>query len=790
MIDGLEKLKSMNVLTTINKSVFLFFFFFCFSMLYGQTGTIRGFVYEKETGEPVMFTNVVLKGTSFGAATDVNGYYAISKVTPGDYVLYVSSLGFETVSINVSVKSNEIINKKIILSAAAVNLDAVDISGEKQEYKIEVRTSVIKATPKEIKQVPTVGGEADIAQYLQVLPGVVFTGSQGGQLYIRGGSPIQNKVLLDGMVVYNPFHSIGLFSVFDTDIIKNADIYTGGFGAEYGGRISSIMDIKTKDGNKKRITGRVATNTFGSKAIIEGPIGKSSEDGSGTSFVFTAKNSYLEQSSKLFYNYIDTAGLPYNFADFYGKTSFNSNNGSKLNVFGFNFNDKVSYKSVSDLNWKSYGGGSNFVVIPGSSPVLIEGNFAYSKYDIQMTEKVGQTRNSAINGFNMGFNFTYFLGDNELKYGIETEGFMTDFYFRNAVNQLIQQKQNTTQLGAYMKYKYVKGKLIIEPSFRAQYYASLPEFSPEPRLAAKLNLSDRVRLKLSGGLYSQNFLSANSDRDVVSLFSGFLSGPDDLQRKFTDQQGNVYEVSSRLQKANHAIAGVEWDITKNLNLNVEVYNKNFTQLANLNRNKLYEDNADNSDKPDLIKKDFIIESGQAYGIDFALKYEYKKFYFWGTYSLAKVDRWDGTISYYPIFDRRHNANLMTSYVFGKGLDWEFNARWNYGSGFPFTPNQGFFQPVDFSSTGVNTNYATSNVPVTGSPGLQFGNYNSSRLSSFHRLDITLKRRFELSSHSTLETVLSITNAYDRQNIFYINRYTNQRVNQLPFMPSAGMSLTF
>jgi len=109
----------------------------------------------------------------------------------------------------------------------------------------------VKITPKDIGQIPSIGGQPDLAQYLQVMPGVVFTGDQGGELYIRGGSPIQNKVLLDGVTIYKAFHSIGLFSVFETDIIRNADIYTGGFGAEYGGRISSVMDITTRDGNSR-----------------------------------------------------------------------------------------------------------------------------------------------------------------------------------------------------------------------------------------------------------------------------------------------------------------------------------------------------------------------------------------------------------------------------------------------------------------------------------------------------------------------------------------------------------
>lgn len=120
--------------------------------------------------------------------------------------------------------------------------------------------------------IPSIGGEPDLVQFLQVLPGVVFSGDQGGQLYIRGGSPIMNKVLLDGMTLYNPFHSIGLFSVFDSDILKSTDVYSAGFGAEYGGRISAIVDVKTRDGDKNEVKGKININTFTSKFMLEGPL--------------------------------------------------------------------------------------------------------------------------------------------------------------------------------------------------------------------------------------------------------------------------------------------------------------------------------------------------------------------------------------------------------------------------------------------------------------------------------------------------------------------------------------
>jgi hypothetical protein len=232
-------------------------FFFLFTLhSFAQNSTIRGFVYQKDNGEPVLFTNVYLKGTGYGAATDVNGYFSITKIPAGTYTLMVTSIDYDTLKQEVVVAAGDIVTRKLYVSKRTVSLGEIDISAEKQEQQTEVKMSVTKITPKELSQIPSVGGEPDLVQYLQVVPGVVFSGDQGGQLYIRGGTPVQNKVLLDGMVIYNPFHSIGLFSVFDTDLIRNADVYTGGFGAEYGGRISSVMDIKTRDGNKKRFAGR------------------------------------------------------------------------------------------------------------------------------------------------------------------------------------------------------------------------------------------------------------------------------------------------------------------------------------------------------------------------------------------------------------------------------------------------------------------------------------------------------------------------------------------------------
>jgi len=762
-------------------------FMFLGQGLFAQHGTVRGFIYEEETGEPAMFCNVILKGSSYGASTDINGYFVISKVKPANYTLLITYLGFDTITNQIKIISDDIISQNYFLKKSSVELQTITISAQRAAARTETQTSVVKITPKDIKQIPSVGGQADFAQYLAVVPGVVFTGDQGGQFYIRGGSPIQNKVMLDGMTIYNPFHSIGLFSVFETDIIRSADIYTGGFNAEYGGRLSSVMDITIKDGNKKRFSGTFGASTFGARVVLEGPFVKQkAPDKGSSSFVLSFKNSYLAESSKVFYNYIDEEGLPFNFTDFYGKVSLNAANGSKVSFFGFNFNDNVNnYKAISDFGWTSSGGGANFVIIPGKSAVLIDGIVAYSQYKTDIKSSTLNERSSYIGGFNAGFNFTYFLGKDELKFGFEIEGYRTEYQFYNFIGTEIKQVENTNQLGLYGKYKATVGKFIIEPGFRLQVYASLSEVSPEPRLSVKYNASDRFRIKLAAGMYSQNLIAASSDRDVVNLFYGFLSGPANLPAKF-----NGNEVDSKLQKSNHFILGTEFDIGSFVTLNIEGYYKSFPQLTNINRFKIYTEENAPAGASDVETKDFILEKGDAYGVDVMLKYDYKKMYVWVVYSLGYVTREyedveGNMIQYTPHFDRRHNVNFVFSYITGNKKEWEFGARWNLGTGFPFTQIQGYYEYLNLPG-GINTDYINEN----GQLGILYGDLFTGRLPIYHRLDIDVKRNFYLSAKSKLVLDLSITNVYNRKNIFYVDIVTNEVVYQLPFMPSFGFSLYF
>jgi len=748
---------------------------------FSQTATVRGFVYNKKNGEPVIFTNVFLKGTSFGVPTDVNGYYSLTRIPEGNYTLMVKAIGFDSLAVEISLTKGQLLSKNLYIAPAEILLKEFEVSGEREEERSRVGTSVTTITPKELTRLPTIGAEPDIAQYLQVLPGVTFTGDQGGQLYIRGGSPIQNKVLLDGMIIYNPFHSIGLFSVFDTDVIRNAEVFTGGFGAEHGGRISSIMKITTKDGDKKRFGGKVSASPFVSKLQLEGPLSKQKENAAGaSSFILSGRTSYLKQTADIFYPYVDTAGLPFNFTDLYGKFSFYGDNGSKLNLSGFNFSDRVRYQSLQDLSWNTFGVGSNFVLIPNNSSVLFDGNFSYSKYRIELSEASKPPRSSEIGGFNIGLNFKYFIRDNEFQYGFEAIGFNTDFVFFNELNRQIRQENNNTELAGYLKYKAILGNLVLEPSFRAHYYASLGEISPEPRIGFKFNVSDKFRLKGAAGLYSQNLIAGVSDRDVVNLFYGFLSSSESSPSSFMGEK-----VTSGLQKARHLIAGFESNLTRFLKFNGEAYYFNFNQLTNINRNKLYDDSQANSAIPENLKKDFIFERGTSQGLDFLLKYERKKIYIWAVYSIMKVTREDEFLEYAPVWDRRHNVNLLVSYSFGEGRLWDFSARWNYGSGFPFTQTQGFYENYVFSGN-LNSDYVGGN----GTLGSTFAPINQGRLPAYHRLDINVKRTIPISDNSILELTAGVTNMYNRDNIFYFDRIKFERVNQLPILPSIGVNLTF
>ena len=764
----------------------LVFTFICFLLLFqsvsAQTGEVRGIVYDKESGEPIIFTPVFLQEIMLGKATDINGFFAISKIKPGTYTLKCHSVGYDTASAEITIRDGRIVTQNLYLKKQARQLKEVEITADREKRRTDVKVSNTTITAKDMKQLPSFSGEPDLAQYLQVLPGAVFSGDQGGQLYIRGGTPVQNKVMLDGMTIYNPFHSIGLFSVFDADLIRTADVSAGGFNVQYGGRIGSVIDVTTREGNKTRFAGKVSVNPIASKILLEGPISKFS-DGSSFSYVISNKTSYLNQTSQTFYPYADPQdkhnGLPFSFNDLYGKLSMVGTNGSKINVFGFNFIDDVNYPQTK-YHWNSSGVGANFFIIPEGA-TIINGSASYSDYFIAQLERDNQPRNSDISGFNIALNFTNFIGKDDIKYGFEINGFDTKFQYINSYGRQLDEEQNTTEICTYVKYKKNLGRLILEGGIRNQYYASLGTLTLEPRLGTKYNVTDKLRLKGAVGMYSQNLMASVSDQDVVNLFYGFLSSPD--PDNISTTSGN--KPSSSIQKAIHYVLGFELDLGRHAEINAEGFYKNFTQLTNINRDKTYDDNSANMLQPNSLKKDYVMETGAAYGADIRYKYEYKRLYIWAVYSLTYVTRTDGTRTYFPNFDRRHNLNLVVTYALGDDKSWNCNARWNFGSGFPFTQTQGVYEQLNFAN-GVSTNVKNQN----GGLGDYYTDINTGRLPYFHRLDLSVSKKITFNDHKSLSVTMAVTNAYNRQNIFYFDRANYERVNQLPIIPTLGINYSF
>ncbi len=752
-------------------------------------GGVKGFVYDKANGEGIPFAIIKLDTGEFGATADGQGFFNIPNVPLGTYKLTASYFGYETQTMSVEIKKNQSTNVKFFMVVNSIDIKEVEISGAQQKKTTETGVSVTTITPMEMHRMPSVGGEADLAQYLPLIPGIISTGDQGGQVIIRGATPSQTQFLLDGIPVYDPFHSVGLFSVFETDIVKNVDVYTGGFPSQYGTRTGAVVDVSTVDGNKKDFSGKIGVSPFMAHALLEIPIIKLKEEGNtSASLILSSKASYLDQSAKIFYPYAGSGGLPYSFYDTYGKFTLSTNYGNKLSISGFDFRDNAEFEAAN-YKWQNFGVGGNFLAVPRNSNLFFNTHVTYSQYAVSLSEADNLPRSSEIGTFDVGMDFASYINHGELRYGLDVQGTSTNYAFTNAYAQEITQLQSSTDLNVFFTFhKYIK-KFVVEAGFRFQYYGSITAPSPEPRLSLKYNATRWLRFKMATGLYSQNIISTTDNQDVVNLFNGFLTGTNDVAQ---DASGKNYTNIHNYQRSVDAIFGAEVDLPKNIELNIEPYYKFFWHVLAINQYK-----------EATTDPDFLVEHGPTFGMDVLLKWNYKGFFFYATYSLAYAylndgpDKLsalnygdhvfaDGSQIYSPYYDRRHNVNLVASYDFGKNRSWEISARWNYGSSFPFTQTQSFY-PYNPFSNGIGTNIINTN----GNLGVVYATQiNGGRLPAYSRLDLEAKKIITIKKRFKIEVNVSVSNAYDRDNIFYFDRITYTRVNQLPILPSLGLSFAW
>ncbi len=740
---------------------------------------IIGFVYDAETGAPLPYANVLLKESGQGALTDENGFYRIARVRPGTYTLQVSFLGYDPYQKKVELAVGRKVRHSVYLNPTALKLEEVVVEDQAlRERREETAISKLSVKKEEILELPSVGGEPDLVQYLTLLPGVVGKSGPGGQIYIRGGTPIQNRVLLDGMTIYNPFHSVGLFSVFDADIIQRVDLYSAAFGPQYGERVSAIVDIRAREGNRKRWTGKIGVGPIVNKLTVEGPLRRWDPGKPSITLLANVRGSYLSRTAQWFYPHM-AHQLPFDFFDAYGKLAWSLPQGTRAALFGFRHDDRATLEGVLDHRWVASGGGFNFLLLPPGSSSTMEGIITYSDYRIEQQEGDRPPRTSSIGGFESRIMLHNYLGKTRSTVGFEMTGYATALRINSPLGLPITYEEFTTNLGLFFRYYRQWKALILDGGLRFQYYGSVQESRLEPRIQFKWRVTEGFRFKGGVGRYSQNLLNGRSDRDVVNLFYSIIASPDLLPPQFRGRPR-----TSRLELGRHAVLGTEWDVRPGITLDVEAYVKAFDQLVNFNRSKLYDFSPEFADQPDYLKYDFILESGVARGVDVALRWRRDEWNGILNYSWAENHRYSDRLTYPPHWDRRHTVNAMISRKWGKR--WQVSARWVYGSGFPFTQTAGFYEKLPPDAIDPYGDIYEAN----GDLGILYGPYNGARLPDEHRLDLSLTYSKQLRPHAELRVVASVVNAYNRPNIFYFDRFRFRRVDQLPILPALSATLSF
>jgi hypothetical protein len=598
--------------------------------IHGQNGTVKGFIYDADTRQPLKMVNVSAGPAGNGALTNEEGFFIISRLPEGEITLKAFCLGYDTAVGKMTLKGNETIIRNMTLSSSAYELGEVIVTGTRERFA-QRKISEISIIPAEIKLTPSVGGMPDIMQHIQALPGVVTRGDIGGQVYIRGGTPVQTKVLLDESVIYNPVHSIGLFSVFDNDYLRNVDFYTGGFDAEYGGCLSSVIDISSKNPNSVNWSGKIDISTIASKLLIEGPVIRDSTlENISLSVLLSMKASHFERASEWFYSYLDQ-DLPFYFQDIYAKTTLQLGKGFSLNLSAYNFKDRVSETNTfKTFGWNSGGFSLNMLMMPASVPILIKTYLAGSFYDMTLNEPNYDSRFSKVGSISAGMKFYRYLNRQIVKYGFDFTDLSTTYrYFTNSYNNY-EQEENSNELSGFVDYQGNFGRWVLEGGFHGAYYTTLKKFSPEPRLAVRFLILDNLAIKSAAGLSAQNLVGAASDKDIVNFFQGYLSAPVDMVGA-----SGLYQDDFYLQKAGHLVAGLEYDFSDKLFLGFEAYYKNYTQLINFNKNKLF-NKKDFPNAPSYLSGTFVSETGFAKGIELSAKYDGGNLKLEANYSIAVV----------------------------------------------------------------------------------------------------------------------------------------------------------
>ncbi|HEY6953376.1 MAG TPA: TonB-dependent receptor [Bacteroidota bacterium] len=719
-----------------------------------QGSDVRGTVVDSANGERVSYATVIIQGLGRGAATNMSGFYLIPNVPPGAYTISASCIGYVKQTQDIVVGLGEPLLVNFRLAQEPVKVSETVVTGTARHELTQIQTSVHTMDEQDIQAVP-VSAVPDIFHAIQILPGIVSTSDVNSHFYVRGGGGDQNLILLDGMKIYNPFHALGIFSIFDPDIVRTTEVYTGAFPPGYGDRLSSVVSLSTKDGNVNQVSGKANVNFLSSKLQVEGPIGDTYTwlADARKSFSNTTINRFLQKD------------LPVSFYDAFFKVTakVTEDRQVRYGLQGFYSGDNMRSGNPAepDYSWRNHAVGftaSGLVL----GRVFVDA-VAYETYfqairdaknSVSVTpasttiQEVGVRSNATLytdskDIFYLGFEMSFPTIQNSLvnSFGVlrQTDDLIVDGWF-------------------WLRYQTSIGPWQFDGGIHMDAITLMTQGGSgniQPRLNVSRALFGNWKVKLSYGEFSQNFITVNNEDDVVSIFDTWIHIPEGLSP----------------ERAIHYVAGIDGNIAPELSMSLQSYFKNYRSLVVYNR-----------DKVDATDPDYINATGKSYGAELLLRYSIPIVDFYGAYTWSRSLITSQGITYPPRYDRQHNLNLLGEFHLFDNLD--ATIRWEIGSGFPFSQTVGYY-----SRLSLNDFYVNPFVYETGTPYISLGEKNAARLPSYHRMDLGLSYHFRVSSVKGRVGV-NVINAYDHRNIFYFDRKTGQQVDMLPFFPSATLELEY
>ena len=733
------------------KKIFLITIFISSISLYSQeTGTVRGFVKDSTNGETLAYGNIFIKELGIGTSTDSKGYFILRSI-PGnnDYILSVSYVGFNPKETKVFIAPNKITHIDIELSPSSIELQTIEKIGRKVVEENATDIGLERINIRQLEALPK-GVETDIFRSLQYMPGVQSTGDVSARYYVRGGRSNENLVLLEDVPIYNPFHSFGMFSAVDPELISNIEFYKGGFTSEYAGRLSSVLKLITKDGNKNYLSGNASVSQLTAKGAIESPIPYGS-------FILTGRRSH---STEILKKFLDEKNAPISFYDWSAKLNYSNPNflpTSKFTINYFSSRDEVTNENprLEDFNWSNNLFGFKWFMA-ADSPLFTELSIGWSNFRGEVIPNLSSSkkRKNELTDITLKMDFSYvFKSRDELGIGMKIMDIKTKLYLENLFGSVSDIGTSGTNISLYSKYKFLRWKKFGADIGSRFNIARLSGgegklYFFEPRVSITYRLIPSIAFKAGWGIYQQELTTLSDESEVISLFEPWIIVPD------------------YLAPANsiHYTGGIELNFWNTLSLSSEVYFKLSKNIPILNDQKIF------TNDPDLLSG-----SGESSGFEFSLNFSGDPVSIITTYSLSysylNLNDW----IYYPRYDSRHTVSLVFEYYLGNG--WRTSAVWNYNSGLPFTQAYGFYSKLYIDNPYLGYFHFNS-----------FGilaDKNLGRLPDYHRLDLNLSKKFTLF-FLNMNLDMSIINVYDRENLFYYKRDSGERVNMLPLLPTATL----